>query len=450
MKPELGQKRSLVPTFRLALLAAVGLVPAAVAAVLRLLGADEDFLGVLLAWDVGILLLAVLDALSGRDWPVEVARQVPPVLSVGRSNPVELELRSRTARPLRVTVHDDGAQDVLVEGLPATVELPPHQTVTLRYHLRPRRRGAHRLEDVWLRTPTRLGLWSRQVVLPAPQDVRVYPDLQAVRQYELLAREAREERFTHAIRRRGGESEFERLRDYTPDDDVRRIDWRATARRGTPIAREFQLERNQHILFALDTGRLMSAESDGLSHVDHALNALLMLAHVSLRAGDQVGLLAFDADTRAFLPPEGGPRGARRLIQASFDLFPSLVETDYRAALAPLRVRLRKRALVILLTQVLDEARREELLPVVRALQPTHLPLVVLFRDASIEALLQPNLADPLDLYTRGPAAAEVQRRERLAEDLRRAGAHVLHVHPRELTQRLLARYLEIKSRQLL
>jgi uncharacterized protein (DUF58 family) len=211
-------------------------------------------------------------------------------------------------------------------------------------------------------------------------------------------------------------------------------------------------------VFALDLGRLMTAQArsgpdgePGLSHLDHALNATLMLSHVAMRAGDHVGLVAFDAKVRTFLPPEGGPRATRRIVQACYDLFPTLVEPDYRMVFTQLRQRLRKRSLVVLFTQVLDPATQKMLVPLVRSLSPTHLPLCILLRDASVEALLEPDgeHADTeLDLYTRGPAAAEVQWRERLAEDMRRAGALVLHVRPEELTGRLIQRYLEVKQRQ--
>ena len=131
----------------------------------------------------------------------------------------------------------------------------------------------------------------------------------AVRAYELLARQSRENLLVRAVRLRGGENEFERLREYQRDDEYRNIDWKATARRGRLIVREYQQERNQTVVCLLDCGRLMTAESDGLAQLDHALNAVLMLAHVAARAGDQLGLLAFDAGAQ--LPAPGGRAAGR-------------------------------------------------------------------------------------------------------------------------------------------
>jgi uncharacterized protein (DUF58 family) len=453
----LPSTRALVPTHRLVALATVAAIASVFTAVARLLQWPEDLLGALIAWDVGIAALALLDALLDRKVAVQVTRHLPQVLSVGRQNAAVLDIHHGGARPVTVQVNDEGAVDLLVLGLPVAVQLPAHGTVEVRYHVEPRRRGAHQLGDLWLRVPTRLGLWQRQVRVPAAQEVRVYPDLQQVRTWDLLVLQERDS-LSRAIRQRGGESEFERLREYTQDDDVRHIDWRATARHRTVIARQYQLERNQNVVFALDLGRLMTAQArsgpdgePGLSHLDHALNATLMLSHVAMRAGDHVGLVAFDAKVRTFLPPEGGPRATRRIVQACYDLFPTLVEPDYRMVFTQLRQRLRKRSLVVLFTQVLDPATQKMLVPLVRSLSPTHLPLCILLRDASVEALLEPDgerAETELDLYTRGPAAAEVQWRERLAEDMRRAGALVLHVRPEELTGRLIQRYLEVKQRQ--
>lgn len=440
----------MIPTVRLALAMALGLMLALGVALERLLGVDDLFLGPLVAFDGAVIALALADLALGWTVKIEARRVVPAVLSVGRANAVTLQLRSSLRRTAALEVVDDGAEAVEAQGMPAKLSLAPGARAVWKYHLFPRRRGAHVLGDLWVRVRTPLGLWQRQVRVPAEQTVRVYPDLEAVRIYEKLVREARDERFTRAARRRGGESEFERLREYTRDDDVRRIDWKATARRGSVIAREYQLERNQNIVFLLDLGRLMTAESGGLSHLDHALNATLMLSHVSVRAGDQVGLAAFDTSLRTWVAPEGGAQALKKLVRATYDLFPSLVEPDYRSVFATLKLRVRKRSLLVLFTQVLDVAAQKQLVPLIRSLSPTHLPLCVVFRDESVEALLSPDKTEALDLYTRGPAAVEILWRERLVEEMRAAGALVLHVHPRELTQQLIARYLDVKARQLL
>lgn len=439
----------MIPARPLVLLAVVPLV----LAVLMLF--DRTVLWPMLAADAGIVLVAVFDAALARRSRVSVRRQVGRVLSIGRPNPVTLELRSTSRRRLPVAVRDDLFEAAEAPDLPLTAELAPRGRVELRYHVEPRSRGAFALGDHHVRYPSPLGLWTRQVRITASSQVRVYPDVQAVRAYELLARQEREQSMLRATRRRGGESEFERLRDYRRGDEFRSIDWKATARRQKLISREYQLESNQSVMFMLDAGRLMTAETAGLSVFDQALNAALMLAHVAARGGDQVGLLAFADAVRTFLPPTGGPRAARRVVQAAYDLAPELVETSYDVAFRALSARVRKRTLVVLFTQVVDEVSAGELLRQMRGVLPRHLPLCVLFRDADIDRMLDPGSreragAPALDPYVQGAAAEIVSFRDRVIRELKKQGALVLDVVTSELTPALINRYLEIKARHLL
>ena len=444
----------MIPSRRLVLLA-LGPVGLALAALV-----DETLLWPMLVFDGVLALIALLDALAGLRPLVTVTRECPEVFSIGRTNPVTIELKSRARRSLQVKFRDDLFADAESEDLPLSTKLPPHGRATLRYRVLPTRRGAFSLGDHHLRYPTPLGLWQRQVNLPATRAIKVYPDVAAVRTYDLLAKQDREYALVRASRMRGGESEFERLREYRKEDEFRSIDWKATARRQKLIAREYQLERNQNIVFLLDCGRLMTAETAGLSHLDHALNATLMLSHVAARGGDHVGLLAFDDAVRTFVPPAGGAKSGQRIIQASYDLHPRLVEADYAAAFNQLALRMKKRALVVLFTQVIDDVASATVQKMMRSLLPRHPPLVVLFRDVEVDQLAEPagatfgpkNATDEpeLDLYLRGAAAELIVWRDKLVRDLKQGGTLVLDVPPARLTPALMNRYLEIKARQLL
>ena len=407
----------------------------------------------LIVTDLAIALVAAVDALWARRGFVEVERLKPATFSLGRANAVELTISSRARRTLTVEVTDDLFPSARGEGLPATLVLPPGASATVRYRVRPTERGAFALGDHHLRWSTPLGLWQRQRRQPARDEVHVYPDLQAVRAWELLARQDREHALWRTVRLRGGETEFERLREYQRDDEFRNIDWKATARNQKLITREHQLERNQSLLFALDCGRLMSAESGGQSQLDHALNASLMLSHVALRLGDHVGQLAFDSVVRRFVTPAPGRRSNQRIIQASYDLQPRPCETDFRVAQAQLVLRVRKRSLVVLFTQVIDDLGARELVRFAKGLMPRHLALVVLFRDADIEQLAEAPGAGGMRAIDQCVAAAAAEHlvwRERLIGELRQGGVLTLDVAPRQLTAALVHQYLEIKARQLL
>jgi uncharacterized protein (DUF58 family) len=438
----------LIPTPRLVLLA---LAPLALGIAMAI---DPSLLSPMLAADGGLLALALLDAFLASGRSITVTREAPAVLSVGRANPVRLRLRSTARRRLDVTVTDDRPADVSVRDLPGRATLEPRGRATVVYHLHPSRRGAVELGDHHVRYPSPLGMWQRQLRLPARDTLKVYPDVTAVRVYELLARQSRENLLVRAVRLRGGENEFERLREYQRDDEYRNIDWKATARRGRLIVREYQQERNQTVVCLLDCGRLMTAESGGLAQLDHALNAVLMLAHVAARAGDQLGLMAFDARVRAYLPPAGGRRAAQRVAHAMYDVHADLVETDFEAAFTELSKRLRKRALVVLFTQVIDDVSAQAVLRQVRGLRPSHLPLCVLFRDPDLDQMAEPGgglaAAPDGELFVAAAAAETILWRERLVRDLKTGGALVLHVPPRQTTPAIINRYLQIKAQHLL
>ncbi len=431
----------MIPSRALVLLA---ILPLALAAATL---ADRTLLLPMLAADLGIALVAALDALLARRPLCTVKRHTPAVLSIGRPNLVTLEVRSTARRRLQVSVTDDLFDTAECDDLPAQLDLPARGSATARYHVRPTRRGAHALGDHHVRYLSPLGLWIRQTTIPASTKVKVYPDVQAVRAYDLMAQKDRDPAALRSSRRRGGESEFERLREYRRGDEFRSIDWKATARRHKLISREYQLESNQNLMFLLDAGRLMTAQSQGLSLFDHALNATLMLSHVAARAGDRVGLLAFADGITSSAPPAGGAGAARRVIQAGYDLHPELKETDYASAFEHVGLRVRKRSLVVLFTQIVDDVAAAELLRLMRGVMPRHLPLMVILRDVEIDDLVEGSGADP---YVRGAAAELSSFRDRLLRDLKRHGALVLDVAPGQLTASLINRYLEIKARHLL
>jgi len=439
----------LIPS-RLLVLFAVGPLALAVATLV-----DHDLIGPMLMVDAGIVLVAAIDALLARKAAVSVTRRAPRVFSVGKPNVVHLELKSSARRRLAVQVKDDLFENATADGLPGEVSLPKRGRAELKYRVIPARRGAYTLGDHFVRYGSPLGLWIRQVRIAASSPVKVYPDIQAVRVYDLLAMKDKDVAGVRAAKKRGGESEFERLREYRRGDEFRSIDWRATARNSKLIAREYQLERNQNVLFLLDAGRLMTAEAHGLSLFDHALNATLMLSHIAARAGDSVGLLAFADTVKSYAPPVGGTGATARIVQASYHLHPAITETNFSVAVEQIGMRVKKRTLVVLFTQVVDEVASRELLRQLRGLLPRHLPMLVPFRDIEIDALADGQSQEVSGYvgtapYIRGAAAELVSFRDRLIRDVKRRGALVLDCPPADLTPSLINRYLEIKARHLL
>jgi uncharacterized protein (DUF58 family) len=397
--------------------------------------------------DAALIVGAGVDALLALGRRVEVDRQAAAIFSVGRPNLVTLNLRNRSARPLRGVVADDPLEACETRSLPARFALASHGSAVVRYEVVPSRRGPRTLGAVTLRYASPLGLLARQERTPLTAAVDVYPDVHAARSLELLRRQGRQDARLGSLRVRGGDTEFERLRPYQVGDEIRHIDWRASARRDDLTVRQHQAESNQSVVFALDVGRSMRGETGGLTAIDHALNAALLTADVALRGGDRAGLMVFDEAPRTFVPPTGGRAGARKLIRASYALEASLAATDYSAAMAFLRAQVRARALFVVLTNLLEPRSAKELAASVKGLLPRHLPLCVLLRDTDVEALAT---APNEDLYVRAAAAEALAWRDSLIRGLRNAGVLVLDTTPGELTPELVRGYLEVKARRLL
>lgn len=402
--------------------------------------------------DGALVLIAIVDATSlPRRGQVQLERKAPAHTSVGAKNSFAIELDNRSQRKLRFELVESFPATIEVRGLPAAGWLEPRARHLLRYFAVPHRRGQYRLGRTYLRVDSRFGLWRRQFRPLLPQALKVLPNVKNLGKYALLARRNRLDLMGLRTQRgRGTDAEFERLRDYQRDDDYRRIDPRASARHQRLISREYSTNRDQNVFFVVDCGRPMAGESSGLSNLDHALNAALMLGVIALDQGDNIGLLAFDSELRALLPLRSGLRSKQQLLHTIYDLRVSRSEPSYRLAFEVLQRRVRQRALVVLLTNVTDEAGYRQLLGPLEALRARHLPLVVLLRDADLFGLADREPQSLSELYTIGAAAELALWREQLAARIRRLGALVLDITPEEATPRLINGYLRVKADHLL
>jgi len=414
---------------------------------------DEALKPWLLALDGVVALVAAADLLSligARRFRVE--RRCGAVGSLGEPTAVELTVENlgRSGRLLRLK--DDVPETMTAEPGEFVARVPRRGRAVLAYTVTPRRRGTYTFGRVDALVSSRLGLWQRSVSWPVTTRVKVYPDIRQIARYTLLARRDKLGALgLRRSRRLGTDNEFERLRDYAEGDEPRHLDWKATARRRKLTVRAHQANQSQRIIFLIDCGRLMSGDTGGgLSPLDHAFNAMLMLAHVALLRGDQVGLLAYSDRIRAYVPPGGGPRRINRLVHAVHDLFPELVEARHDRAFVELERRCRKRSLVVLMTDVYDEVGARQVGDHLGNVVGRHLPLGVFLRDHDLFALADdaPELGPAL--YSGAVAASMLTWRERVLAGLRLKGALTLDVFPDEITAPLINQYLQIKAHHLL
>jgi uncharacterized protein (DUF58 family) len=317
--------------------------------------------------------------------------------------------------------------------------------------LRPERRGAFEVTEAHLKAESRLKLWQRLLRYGCETTIHVYPDMQQLREYAVLARTDRLSQLgVRRTRRVGQDHDFERLRDYTVDDNYKHIDWRATARRQKLTVKDFQSSQSQRIVFLVDCGRMMTNEAMGLSLLDHALNAVLMLSYVALSHNDSVGLICFSDEIHAYVPTRGGMNQMNRLLRASFDRFPRLVESRYDAAFRHLANHARKRSLVVLVTNVIDEVNAGQVQQYLTNLVGRHLPLGVLLRDHRLFDAVEVDRPQGEALFRAAAAADVLAWRHQVLGDLAGKGALTLDVFPEQMTAPLVNRYLEIKARHLL
>lgn len=407
---------------------------------------------------VGILLnflvfgLALYDvAISPSLSRVDVEREVADVMSVGARNAVRIWFTNRNAQPIPVEFQEKVPQPATTEGLPFSLRLEPQKARYRVYHLIPRHRGPNRFGRIFLRSVTRLGLWTLHDERPLSREIKIYPDIQAVHGIELLARRNRvAEMGIKLSRLRGRGNEFDRLREYRREDEPRHIDWKATARQRQLIAREYVVERNQNIVLVLDCGRSMCNEADGITHLDRALNAAIVLAYVALRQGDNVGLFAASNQAERWVRPMRGANAIQTLIRAVYDLEPRYEASDYGLIVDQLRVRFRKRSLVVFLTHAIDDLHLQSIARHVRELRTPHLVLPAFLRNVPLQERVNAIPRSDVDAFQIGAAAEMAYSQSRQIADLQHSGMLALDVTPEQLTSQIVSRYLDIKARHLL
>lgn len=391
---------------------------------------------------IAMALVAIADLLAGRRrlGQVEVEREISRTLPVGTWQLVKLRLTTRGGN-VSGWLYDQHPRIFQGEDQPLAFQLAPGRWIKLGYRILITERGMHVFEAVRLRLASPLGLWLISEVLPVRSEVQVFPNFSRIVRYTLLATDHRLSQMGILRRRRRGEGmEFHQLRDYCQDDSPRQVDWKASARMGKLISREYEDERDQQVVFLLDCGCRMRTRDGELSHFDHTLNALLLLAYAVLRQGDAVGMATFAHGAPRYLPPKKSISTVQQLLKTSYDLQPGLDAPDYLEAVSFLLRRLSKRALVILVTNMRDEDDAT-IGAAMSELSKRHAVSLVSLREPVLEQLVQGPVSDFEGALTRAAALEYIQARRRQVAVLRHKGVQVVESSPRELPEALVNHY---------
>ena len=402
--------------------------------------------------DIVVVGIAALDFLSIRRRPsIQGQREIPLVTSIRKRHAATLHFAWSGKTPLSIQVRDDVPIEFDCQPDTTTLELAPRSRTSLRYEFRPMRRGAYQFRYVYGSMSSTLTLWRRLFKISVESTVHVYPDMKQLSQYAVLARTNRLSLIgVRRTRRTGQDNEFEQLRDYTPDDNYRFMDWRATAKRRKLTVRDYQINQSQRLMLLVDCGRMMTNNFAGLSLLDYSLNSMLMLGHVALAQGDSVGMLCFSDQIHAYVPPRAGLGQMSRLLHASFDRFPHLVESRYDQAFLHLSKHCRKRTLVLLVTNVLDEVNARQVRDYLCSAASRHLSVGVFLRDERIYEPIKSPMNDRSAMFQRAASAQILSWRHRVLTDLSQEGVRAIDVFPDEMTAPLINEYLSIKARHLL
>jgi len=382
---------------------------------------------------VGVAAAFVVDAVVSRPRPV-VHRRLPGALA--RGVPASLTLEAERAGAGSLRLRQPLVPDVAVE--------PAEADGHLDARVRAGRRGRHTIPSpaARMRGPLGLAAWYRRGGEPA--EVLVYPDLPAAWRLVLAVRQGRFRdpgRLTRGPLGLG--TDFESIRDYFPDDDIRQVNWRATARLGRPMSNQYRVEQDRDVVCMLDIGRLMAAPLGDRTRLDATVDAATAVALVADEVGDRAGVIAFDDRVRRRLPPARG--GGDAVVRAIFDVEPTMVDSDYELAFRA--VSGGKRAFVLVLTDLLEEAAAQPLLDAMPVLARRHAVVVAGVTDPDLEQMVHTPPQSPADVYTAAVALDVLDARARVAAQLRRAGADVVEARPDLLPNACVGAYLRAKAR---
>jgi uncharacterized protein (DUF58 family) len=408
---------------------------------------------VALVYDLALIALAIIDARRSQlPKSVHITREFSGRFAVGAETNVSINVQNAQPFAISLVVKDEYPPQMKLSGLrEAHIRVEGQTSAALVYGLTPPKRGRFEFGQIAVRFLSRLNLVWCETRIGEAIAVKVYPNMRRAREAELKALGARSLVASHRKTSWRGEGrEFESLRDYVRGDELRHISWSATARRGKLTTRQYQIERDQTILIAIDGGRLMTARIEQETKLDSAVHAALALMSAAARAGDNAGLLVFGRKIKSFLPPGRGHEHMDAALEALYSVEPEMIEPSYSRAFEFIAANSKRRSLVILLTDLVDEEGSKELLTSLRLLRPRHLPLVVTIADRDLKAVVSNAPVNVRDLFTQSVAEEIMYLREAALRLVESQGGLALDVTAAALAPALLEKYLQVKERGLL
>ena len=434
-----------IPSTRFLLLLSAGTIP------LFFISGFPAFKGLVVVYDLILFAVAGLDFSLSRGVfrDLLVTRTFADRMPVNTPSEVTVRIENHGSRPVRLCAKDEHPPEtVLTESREIDVTVGPYGVAEFSYRISPPKRSRYRFGRTAVRTTSRFGLLWLASSSGEPDEVAVYPDIRRARALELKSLGAQS--FVAIQRkavRRGEGREFESMRDYVLGDEMRHISWTATARRSKLTTRQYQIERDQNVIVALDAGRLMTGRIQGETKFETALHAGLAVMSAASRAGDNFGLVVFGRRILRYVPPGKGLSHLDAIVGALHDIEPELVEPSYARALKFIAANTKKRSFVMLLTDLVDTESSKDLIASLKLLRPRHLPLVATIGDRDLRTALRTTPGEIREVFVQSAAAEIVLQRQSALRVIETLGGLTIDVTARTLAPKLLEAYLRVKER---
>jgi uncharacterized protein (DUF58 family) len=398
-----------------------------------------------------LIVASTLDyiVLFSRKAPVQVLREMSERFSNGDQNPVKLVVTNQYSFRISYRIIDELPDQFQRRDFHLDGALKPEETVTLMYQLRPVQRGEYVFHDINVFIKSPFGLLVRRKTLPSEKMVRVLPSYYPLRQYELKAYGSNlAESGNKRMRKQGQSLEFEQIKEYVIGDDIRSLNWKATARKGGQLmVNNYTDEKSQQVYCVIDKGRIMKMPFEGMSLLDYAINATLILSRVALIRQDKAGLVTFSDQIGTFLPAGRKALQMSNILEILYNQQTRFLETDYEKLHALVRTRITQRSFVVLFTNFESLSGLQRQMPYIRGIAKSHLLLVVFFENTGLQQVREAAVNDVEGLYIKTIAEKFAYEKRLIVKELNKHGILTILTAPENLTVHTVNKYLEIKAR---
>ncbi len=383
--------------------------------------------------------------------PVLARRFTPEKLSNGDENPIRLYVENFYAFQVDVAIIDEVPFQFQRRDISFETQLNSRESKIIEYHLRPVKRGEYEFGRINVFSSSRIGLLQRKSVFDASMVLPVYPSYLQLRKYEIMA-------FTHRlvdlgvkkIRRIGHNMEFEQIRDYVTGDDIRTINWKATARRGELMVNNYQDEKSQQVYSLIDKGRTMQMPFEGMSLLDYAINASLVISNIAINKDDMAGLITFQHRVNTVLPASKRNKQMQLILETLYNQKTAYKESDFSALYARVRRDITRRSLLLLFTNFESLSGMRRQLPFLRQMAKSHLVVTIFFENTEMRSLLDNRAKKTKDIYNKAIAEKLALEKKLIVRELQSFGIHAILTAPQTLTVNTINKYLELKARGLI